>query len=204
MKVWCPSDHSYCQKVGLPRRHFRHGENGSRLRFLEISRKIPRYRAKNTVLGTYRRKPVDFRARIHPTLKGADRLGRPEKGTNSNFRFSSVQTERNSWSPYEVSLPEGGKTVSGNGRRRRRAEFQHMLVRSCGFIWKPSTGQSPLEMFSKSCDNFCLQLQKPVRRKQGHGVNHTNIHMQKGHQRRSALELGSTPCGVDTIAVLVA
>ena len=38
--------------MGLPRRHFRHGENGSRLRFLEISRKIPRYRAKNTVLGT--------------------------------------------------------------------------------------------------------------------------------------------------------
>ena len=70
MQVWCPSDHSYCQKVGLPRRHFRHGENGSRLRFLEISRKIPRYRAKNTVLGTYRRKPVDFRARIHPNLKG--------------------------------------------------------------------------------------------------------------------------------------
>ena len=31
--------------------------------------KLPRYRAKNTVLGTYRRKPVDFRARIHPNLK---------------------------------------------------------------------------------------------------------------------------------------
>ena len=69
MQVWCPSDHVYCQKVGLPRRHFRHGENGSRLRFLEISRKIPRYRAKNTVLGTYRRKPVDFRARRHPNLR---------------------------------------------------------------------------------------------------------------------------------------
>ena len=36
-------------------------------RFL-ISRKIPWYRTKITVLGTYRRKPVDFRARIHPTL----------------------------------------------------------------------------------------------------------------------------------------
>src|SRR6056300_899599 len=42
---------------------------------------------------------------MHPNLKGADRLGRPEKGTNSNFRFPSVQTERNSWSPYEESLP---------------------------------------------------------------------------------------------------
>ena len=41
----------------------------SRLRFLEISRKILRYRAKITVLGTYRRKPVDLRARIHPNLK---------------------------------------------------------------------------------------------------------------------------------------
>ena len=70
MQVWCQSDHVYCQKVGLPRRHFRHGENGSRLRFLEISRKIPRYRAKNTVLGTYRRNPLDFRARRHPNLKG--------------------------------------------------------------------------------------------------------------------------------------
>ena len=70
MQVWCPSDHSYCQSIGPPRRHFRHDENGSRLRFFEISRKIPRYRAKNTVLGTYRRKPVDFRARRHPNLKG--------------------------------------------------------------------------------------------------------------------------------------
>ena len=69
MQVWCPSDHSYCQSIGPPRRHFRHGENGSRLRFLEISRKIPRYRAKNTVLGTYRRKPVDFRPEDIPTLR---------------------------------------------------------------------------------------------------------------------------------------
>ena len=59
------------QKFDAPRRHFRHGENGSRLRFLEISRKIPRYRTKITVLGTYRRKPADFRARRHPTLNSS-------------------------------------------------------------------------------------------------------------------------------------
>ena len=26
VQVWCPSDHFSCQKVGLPRRHFCHGE----------------------------------------------------------------------------------------------------------------------------------------------------------------------------------
>ena len=60
MQVWCPSNHSYCQKLGLPRRHCRHGENDSRChRVLEISRKTPRYRAKITALGTYRRTPLE-------------------------------------------------------------------------------------------------------------------------------------------------
>ena len=67
MQVWCPSDHLYCQKLRLPRRHFRHGENGSRLRFLEISRKIPRYRAKNAVLGKkYRPRNLPAKPRGFP------------------------------------------------------------------------------------------------------------------------------------------
>ena len=56
----------------------------------------------------------------HFTLKGADRLGQPEKGTNSNFRFSSVQTERNSWSPYKCHYHGTSGREDGIGERKEK------------------------------------------------------------------------------------
>ena len=61
VQVWCPSDHSYCQEIGLPRRHFRHGEI-----------RPPYWNPQKTVLKSevfwISGKLVDFRSRIHPNL----------------------------------------------------------------------------------------------------------------------------------------